>query len=365
MAENTLRGRFVWHELTTPNGEGAQDFYTKVFGWRAEKWEQDPSYPLFVGPRGPLAGIVVEPSTTPHWLPYISASDIEALVEQARGLGASVIKDVTSMPDGGKYAQLRDPQGAAFGVYTSPEPSSEESAPERGEVSWNELATTDDQAAFDFYSTLFGWESMAEHQMGGGFVYRIFGSNGVQRGGIYKQMPQMQGPPAWTCYVRVKDIEGTVRKAKAARAVLCNGPMEVPGGDWIAQFQDPYGAVFAVHAAASDVKIAAPSSAKAASSSRAESAESAEASKPAARSRQKSASKPAKKKAPAKKAASRRPARKAAKKAPKRAAAKSARSARAKAKKSAKKTARRTARAAAGKRSGGKKRTAQKPRKGK
>ncbi|HEX7013662.1 MAG TPA: VOC family protein [Steroidobacteraceae bacterium] len=363
MAENALRGRFVWHELTTPNGEGAQAFYTKVLNWRAQTWEEDPSYLLFVGPRGPLAGIVVEPSTTPHWLPYISASDIEALVEQARGLGASVIKDVTSMPNGGKYAQLRDPQGAAFGVYASPEPSSEESPPERGEVSWNELATTDDQAAFDFYSALFGWESMDEHQMGEGFVYRTFGSNGMQRGGIYKQMPQMQGPPAWTSYVRVKDIEGTVRKAKAARAVLVNGPMEVPGGDWIAQFQDPYGAMFAIHALASDVKAAAPSSTKAASSARAESAERAAASKPAAKPKQKAA----KKKAPAKKAAAGRPARKAAKKAAKRAAAKSARrpAKAARSQTKAKKAARKTARAAGRKRSGGKKRTAQKPRKGK
>src|SRR5690606_39964000 len=62
----------------------------------------------------PIWGIVVKPSTTPHWLPYIDTSDIEALVEQARGLGASVIKEVTSLSNGGKYAQLRDPQGAAF-----------------------------------------------------------------------------------------------------------------------------------------------------------------------------------------------------------------------------------------------------------
>jgi hypothetical protein len=34
---------------------------------------------------------------------------------------------------------------------------------------------------------------------------------------------------------------------------LINGPMEVPGGDWIAQFIDPQGAAFAVHALKADL----------------------------------------------------------------------------------------------------------------
>jgi len=32
MANATVRGRFVWHELYTPNRPGSQEFYGKVAG---------------------------------------------------------------------------------------------------------------------------------------------------------------------------------------------------------------------------------------------------------------------------------------------------------------------------------------------
>ena len=130
-----------------------------------------------------------------------------------------------------------------------------ESPPKRGEFSWHELATSDWRAAIDFYSAVFGWEKMAEHDMGPEMgKYVLFGSNGVQRGGMFNKPAAMPGGPGWLGYIRVKDVNDAVKKAKAARGTLVNGPMEVPGGDWIAQFVDPYGAMFAVHTLAADLK---------------------------------------------------------------------------------------------------------------
>ena len=91
--------------------------------------------------------------------------------------------------------------------------------------------------------------------------YVLFGSNGVQRGGMFNKPAEMPGGPAWLGYVRVKDVNDAVKKAKGARGTLVNGPMEVPGGDWIAQFVDPYGAMFAVHTLAADLKPAQPAAA--------------------------------------------------------------------------------------------------------
>ena len=71
---------------------------------------------------------------------------------------------------------------------------------------------------------------------------------------MFNKPAEMPGGPAWLGYVRVKDVNQTVKKVKSARGTLINGPMEVPGGDWIAQFVDPYGAMFAVHAVAADMK---------------------------------------------------------------------------------------------------------------
>src|SRR5690606_39509676 len=97
---------------------------------------------------------------------YIGTADIEEAVRQAQQLGANVIKDVTPIDTGGRYALLTDPQGAKFGVYASDAPAQKEKAPQRGEFSWHELAAADAAAALDFYGQVFGWELIDKHDMG-------------------------------------------------------------------------------------------------------------------------------------------------------------------------------------------------------
>jgi predicted enzyme related to lactoylglutathione lyase len=353
MADNTVRGRFVWHELMTPDTSGAHAFYSKVVGWKSQPWEHDPSYQMFAAGSGPLGGSV-QATGAPHWLHYIGTTDIDATVAAVKNRGGSVSKEITSMPSGGKYAVLADPQGAAFGVYYHPMDTGKESPPKRGEFSWHELATSDWQAAVDFYSAVFGWNKMAEHDMGAMGKYVLFGSNGVQRGGMFNKPAEYPGGPSWLGYIRVKDVHDTAKKAKGARATLVNGPMEVPGGDWVAQFVDPYGAMFAVHTIAADLKPAQPAAAPAAApAAQAPAAAAAAPAKPAA---PKKAAAPKKKAAPAKKKAAKK---KAAKKkvARKKAAAKGA-------KRPARKAAKGGGRKGAKKRSGGKKKSG-KARKGK
>jgi hypothetical protein len=52
--------------------------------------------------------------------------------------------------------------------------------------------------------------------------------------------------PAWLYYVNVGDIEAAVARVAAAGGQTVNGPMQVPGGSWIAQCRDPQGAMFAL-----------------------------------------------------------------------------------------------------------------------
>jgi hypothetical protein len=355
MADQSIRGRFAWHELYTPDESGAHAFYSKALGWKSQSWDQDPSYQLFLGPAGPIGGTVVDAAAPPRWLVYIGTEDVAAAVAEAQRLGGKVVKELQTMPNGGTYAVLADPQGAQFGVYASTAEHGKETQPKRGEFSWHELATNDYKAAFDFYEKLFGWERMAEHDMGPLGMYFIFGAGGVQKGGMFNKTAEMQGPPSWLGYVRVKDVNQTVRKAKSARATVINGPMEVPGGDWIAQFLDPYGAMFAAHMAASDKKseAAAPPPREEEQTSAPASEPAKSAAKPAAAPAAKSAAKPAA--APAAKSAA--PARKAAGKSARKSAPKpAAKPAKKKASAApARKTAGKTAKKAAKSKAGGKK----------
>jgi len=246
MAEQNIRGRFVWHDLMTPNRDGAVEFYSAALGWRASPWEEEPSYVLFAAPGGAVGGALEQPAGTPHWLPFIGTDDLDATAREAERLGGSVRTGPTDLPNTGRFAILADPHGASFGLYWSASPS--EPGAGIGQFSWHELATADCREAFEFYRALFGWEQVAEHDMGPEGIYLIFGRDGSQWGGMYNKRDQGKpGPAYWLGYVEVDDLDAAVERITRARGSVLVGPMEVPGGDRIAQLSDPHGALFAVH----------------------------------------------------------------------------------------------------------------------
>ena len=252
MADATVRGRFVWHDLMTPNSAGAHEFYGKALDWKTEAWEQDRAYLMFAGPNGPIGGTVETRATTPHWLPYIGTMDVDATVEAATRLGASVQTPTTALPNGGRFAALIDPQGAPFGIHASSAATAPEAPPQPGEFSWHELSTNvSPSIAFGFYAALFDWDEINQHDMGPMGMYLVFGRNGKQLGGMFdKGSTGKPGNAYWLGYVSVTDLDGTIERAKGARGSLLTGPMDVPGGDRIAQLMDPHGTFFALHKAA-------------------------------------------------------------------------------------------------------------------
>ncbi len=243
MAEPAVRGSFVWHDLITTDIPAAVAYYQKVVGWKTQPF--DANYLMWVATSGPLGGVGALPAgqTTPYWLAYVSVADIDATLRQAQKLGGKVVTPVTDISSGGRYAVLADPQGATMGVYWSAESGAPVGMPQIGEFAWHELATTDYKVAFAFYQALFGWEKTGEHDMGEMGKYFMYGLNGQALGGMFN-CPG--APVAWCCYVNVKDAKKIAKVAAKAGGKVFNGPMQVPGGSWIAQINDPQGGVHAV-----------------------------------------------------------------------------------------------------------------------
>jgi len=255
MSESNTRGRFIWYDLMTPDGEGAKPFYTAVMGWGTEVWEAPGTqYTMWKTQEHTIGGIrnmppeAVAGGAKPHWLAYVTTPEVDKNVARAQELGAKVMVPPTSIPNVGRFAVIADPQGALIAPYTpdneGPEP---EGMPPVGEFTWHELATSDPVAAFDFYHELFGWEKTSAMDMGEAGVYQMYGRRGQTLGGIYKKMAHDPGPPAWLHYGRVADVNAAVEAAREKGGQLLNGPMEVPGGDMIAMFVDAQGGRFAVH----------------------------------------------------------------------------------------------------------------------
>jgi predicted enzyme related to lactoylglutathione lyase len=254
MADSTGRGLFVWHDLMTSDPQAAIGFYTKVIGWGTQIFENPKEpYTMWTANGAPVGGVMkTQGGVPPHWLGYISSPDVDATVKQAAGMGATTHVPPTDIPTVGRFAVMMDPQGAAFAVFAGTGgQTSVGSAVRSGEFSWHELMTTDPVAALDFYQKLFGWVKTSAMDMGEMGVYQMFGPDAdTPFGGVMKKSADMPAPPNWGHYIKVGDVNRAVETAKAGGAQLFNGPMEVPGGDLIANLMDPQGAAFSVHAAA-------------------------------------------------------------------------------------------------------------------
>lgn len=261
MPQPDVRGRFLWHELMTPDVEQASSFYPRVVSWKTQPWPQDKSYTMWMADRGPVGGLTSLPAelaaqgVPPHWLLYIGTPDVDETIDTARQLGAEVVRAAHDVATIGRFAVLTDPQGVAFAVYSPSSPSTSLDADtEVGDFSWHELATVDSEAALRFYQQLFGWELVNRMDMGPMGHYNIFGWQGTQRGGIYTAPKDRAVRPHWLSYARVTSADTAAEEAKSAGATIINGPMEVPGGSRITMLIDPQGAAFAVHSMPAAVK---------------------------------------------------------------------------------------------------------------
>lgn len=257
------KGTFVWHELMTSDIDAAKAFYTEVIGWKVKDTEvtgwkiedtpmPDMQYSMFGIGDNQIAGLMEMPTALadagvpPHWLGYVAVDDVDATAKKITELGGEIKAPPHDIPEVGRFAVAADPQGAVFAVFAGPSPDNQGV----GSVSWNELNSTDWEDGWRFYTELFGWETTEDMDMGPEHgVYHMYKAAGTERplGGMSNTAKVMGFPPHWLYYVSVDDLDAAIERVKSHGGEVLNGPMEVPGGDKIAQCRDPQGAVFALH----------------------------------------------------------------------------------------------------------------------
>jgi len=250
---------FFWYELMTDDPKKAERFYTTVVGWTAKPFD-GPNYDgtytvLHSGERG-VGGIMAMPEEYrqggghPAWIGYVYADDVDAEAKALKKAGGTVHRQPQDIPDVGRFAVVSDPQGAMFQLL---KPNGPDQPPvpvgTPGHIGWHELFTSDWKKALDFYSGQFGWKKTREHDMGEMGIYALFSmGGGIEHGGMMNKPPQIPRP-VWQFYFNVADgIDAAAKRVTDNGGKALMGPMEVPGGMWIVQCQDPQGAHFALTA---------------------------------------------------------------------------------------------------------------------
>ena len=117
-------GSLCWSELTTRNPQAAERFYTAMFGWTARHSAPAAAmeYTEFSVNGQPGVGMMAMPEGMPpqvpsYWMPYFMAVDLDASTAKAESLGGAVMVGPNTIPDGGRFVILQDPQKATFALY--------------------------------------------------------------------------------------------------------------------------------------------------------------------------------------------------------------------------------------------------------
>jgi len=247
------KSRFVWFDLMTTDAQAAKQFYSEIMGWTAQPW-QGGGYDLWLAGDQPVGGMVEldaaerKAGTRPHWNGFVSTSDIEETTRMAKELGGKILSPIQDIPEVGKFASIEDPQGARFSVLQGRESAGAPTPDALGHYGWSELNTTDWKSAWKFYSALFGWVKTASMDMGEEFgEYFMFGVDSQRSlGGMSNAAKMMKEPAHWLHYANVRSVDESVKAIAAKGGKVLNGPMDVPGGDRIAQCKDPRGGYFAI-----------------------------------------------------------------------------------------------------------------------
>lgn len=112
-----------WFELVTPDRDEACAFYAALLGWELEDFEGgNMEYKLFKIGETSVAGAMAptpEMGEIPaHWMMYVHAPDVDAVVAKAQANGGQCVAGPMDIPQVGRMAVISDPSGAIFSAIS-------------------------------------------------------------------------------------------------------------------------------------------------------------------------------------------------------------------------------------------------------
>ena len=112
---------FVHVELATTDLDKAKSFYRSLFSWQLQDVDMGGgmSYTMINVGEGTGGGMMKHPvpGAPSAWLAYALVDDVAAATAKAKSLGATVMRDVTDVPNAGSFSIIIDLTGAALGLW--------------------------------------------------------------------------------------------------------------------------------------------------------------------------------------------------------------------------------------------------------
>ena len=241
-------GKFVWHDLLTPDAAAARSFYKQLFGWTVEV---KGGYTVLSN-KGHLVGGIVEVKATDGrgeegvWLASVSVPDVDAASKVAKKNGAKILKGPVDMELRGRGVLINDPLGANIILLKAANGDPVDGDPEMGDWLWNELWSDKPEDSLQFYQRVTGYSDVIAHD-----GYDILLNEGKWRAGIrhVSGKQDLDGTAfkvRWVPVVRVADPEAIASRAIKLGGMVWVKPGEGPSNGDSALLSDTTGGLFMI-----------------------------------------------------------------------------------------------------------------------
>ncbi len=239
-------GRFVWRELITNDIEASRRFYGELLNWKIDKANGVPGmdyWEISAGGRKVGGMFQMSQAGVPNfWGSYVSVADVDAAANAAKANGGAVLNGPMEIPNVGRFATLRDPQGAVLNVFKDAKGDQPQGMPKEGEFCWEALNTSDTAAAKSFYTKVVGWQVAP---FGPGMEVFATGPGPQDSAASFHQAPPGV-PPHWLTHVVVPVLADANARATRLGAKVMMDRIEVPTVGAFSVIQDNVGAIIAL-----------------------------------------------------------------------------------------------------------------------
>jgi predicted enzyme related to lactoylglutathione lyase len=110
----------VHFEIRARDVDQQRAFYANLFGWQVGEPDGPTQYRMVsTGPDAISGGMVPSANATPSLTFYVQVEDLEGTLQRAASLGAGTTLPPTPLPNGGRFAVMRDPEGNELGLLGS------------------------------------------------------------------------------------------------------------------------------------------------------------------------------------------------------------------------------------------------------
>jgi predicted enzyme related to lactoylglutathione lyase len=235
-----------WADLTVPDVAAVTGFYRDVLDW--DITEPDEEYGGYVIARvdgKAAAGIGPQQQAGPAvWTLYFASDDADKTATTVTEHGGTVLMPPGDVGPLGRMLIGVDPTGAVFGVWQAGTHIGAGVTNQPGGLAWEDLRSSDPDAARTFYGSVFGLDFHPMPEAGP--TYAMFSLAGEDRpmGGSGGLADAPAGTPShWVVYFGVADVDAAVAAATKAGGAVLKAPYDTPYGK-MAALADGAGAAF-------------------------------------------------------------------------------------------------------------------------